>query len=120
MGTLRLAYPAFMGRQMLAWSRSWNLWMRRSSILCQLSFNAETDLDLLYVCIEPSLNSKEFFLKEGDRMGATPGYVERSRRGAAVCVETHRTKLSAMSVREATKKIVCSFRLVQSKNSAGG
>ncbi len=40
------------------------MWKRRSAILCQLKAKAETDLDLLYACIEPSLDSKEFFLRK--------------------------------------------------------
>ncbi len=65
-----------MKRKMLAWSRSKDLWKRRTAILCQLGFKAETDLELLYECIEPSLSSREFFFAEGDRLGI-----------AAVCVD---------------------------------
>ena len=51
-------------RAMLAWSRDADLWKRRSAILCQLRFKAKTDLELLYACIEPSLASREFFLRK--------------------------------------------------------
>ena len=40
------------------------MWKRRTSIICQLGFKKETDLELLYACIEPSLGSKEFFLQK--------------------------------------------------------
>ena len=48
----------------MSWSKSPDMWKRRTSILCQLGFKAETDLDLLYACIEPSLESQEFFLRK--------------------------------------------------------
>jgi 3-methyladenine DNA glycosylase AlkD len=46
---------ASMKRLLLNWARGNNLWKRRAAILCQLRFKRETDLDLLYACIEPSL-----------------------------------------------------------------
>src|SRR5580700_6366142 len=60
-GPILKDYPAPMRRKMLAWSKSSNLWKRRTAILCQLGFKEETDLKLLYACIEPSLASQEFF-----------------------------------------------------------
>src|SRR5688500_13185053 len=36
------------------WSRDENLWKRRVSIICQLGFKGDTDLGLLYDCIEPN------------------------------------------------------------------
>lgn len=63
-GGLLLAYPGEMRETMLAWSEDEDMWKRRVSILCQLKRRGETDLDLLYSCIEPSLDSKEFFLRK--------------------------------------------------------
>jgi 3-methyladenine DNA glycosylase AlkD len=63
-GPILRGYPTPMKRKMLAWSKSKNIWKRRTSILCQLEFKRNTDLDLLYACIEPSLDSKEFFLRK--------------------------------------------------------
>jgi len=57
-------YPKQMKPKMLNWGKSKNLWKRRASIICQLSFKEDTDLELLYACIEPSLTSKEFFLQK--------------------------------------------------------
>lgn len=56
--------PARMTPAMLAWSTDPDLWKRRSAILCQIKAKDRTDLDLLYACIEPSLDSKEFFLRK--------------------------------------------------------
>jgi 3-methyladenine DNA glycosylase AlkD len=51
-------------KQMLIWSRCDDLWKRRTSIICQVALKDRIDLALLYQCIEPSLDSKEFFLRK--------------------------------------------------------
>jgi 3-methyladenine DNA glycosylase AlkD len=61
-GPIVAAFPGPMKRLMREWSRSDNIWKRRTSILCQLRARKSTDLKLLYDCIEPSLGEKEFFL----------------------------------------------------------
>ena len=53
-----------MTETMLGWSRGDDLWKRRSAIICQIKAKAATDLDLLYACISPSLESKQFFLRK--------------------------------------------------------
>jgi 3-methyladenine DNA glycosylase AlkD len=64
LGTLLRRFPREMKREMRAWSRSDDLWKRRSAILCQLTFKKDTDLGLLYATIEPALASREFFLRK--------------------------------------------------------
>jgi len=64
LGALLKTYPAKMGKRMLQWSRSRDLWKRRSAIISQLHFKRQTDLGLLYACIEPALDSQEFFLQK--------------------------------------------------------
>ena len=56
--------PGPMRKAMRAWSRGEDMWKRRSAILCQITFREDTDLDLLFALIEPSLSSKEFFLRK--------------------------------------------------------
>ena len=89
---------------MLVWSKSDNVWKRRASILCQLGFKGDTDLDLLYACIEPSLDSNEFFLRKAigwalrQYARTDPGEVKRY-------VGRNESRLSRLSKREALKKI---------------
>jgi 3-methyladenine DNA glycosylase AlkD len=89
---------------MLAWSKSDDMWKRRTSIICQLGFKKNTDLDLLYACIEPSLDSKEFFLRKGigwalrQYAWTDPAEVKRY-------VRRHKDRLSSLSQREALKNI---------------
>jgi 3-methyladenine DNA glycosylase AlkD len=103
-GPILRRHPAAMKRKMLAWSRSGNLWKRRAAILCQLRFAAETDLKLLYACIEPSLGSREFFLQKAI------GWALRQHAWTEAAeikkyVRLNQARLSALSRREALKNI---------------
>jgi 3-methyladenine DNA glycosylase AlkD len=104
LGLLLRRYPGPMRRTMRAWSRSPNLWKRRSAILCQLDFKADTDLPLLYDCIEPSLSSREFFLRKAigwalrQHAWTDPEEVRRY-------VKAHGAVLSPLSRREALKNV---------------
>ena len=94
--------PKPMRRTMLEWSRDANMWKRRSAILCQLPFKAKTDLALLYACIEPSLASREFFLRKAIGW-ALRSYAWTDPAEVARWVEANRDRLSPLSVREALK-----------------
>jgi 3-methyladenine DNA glycosylase AlkD len=102
LGPLLARYPAVLRRTMLSWSRSRSLWKRRSAILCQLTFKKDTDLELLYACIAPSLTSPEFFLRKAigwalrQYAWTDPAEVRRY-------VRAHESALSPLSRREALK-----------------
>jgi 3-methyladenine DNA glycosylase AlkD len=89
---------------MLTWSRSANIWKRRTSIICQLGFKQDTDLELLYACIEPSLDSQEFFLRKAigwalrQHAWTDPAEVRDY-------VRRNRARLSSLSSREALKNL---------------
>jgi 3-methyladenine DNA glycosylase AlkD len=93
-----------MRRKMLSWSRSNNLWKRRTAIICQLGFKAETDLQLLYACIEPSMGSREFFLQKAIGW-ALRQYAWTDGAEIEKYVRLNRKRLSALSSREALKNI---------------
>lgn len=57
-------FPKQMKKEMRRWSTDDDMWKRRTSILAQITFKEDTDLDLLYACIRPSLASCEFFLRK--------------------------------------------------------
>jgi 3-methyladenine DNA glycosylase AlkD len=103
-GPILRNYPAAMQRKMLAWSKSKDLWKRRTAILCQLGFKAETDLELLYACIEPSLGSQEFFLQKAIGW-ALRQYAWTDPAEVKKYVRLNRARLSALSCREALKNI---------------
>jgi 3-methyladenine DNA glycosylase AlkD len=103
-GPILRDYPAPMRRKMLSWSKSNNLWKRRTAIICQLGFKAETDLELLYACIEPSLGSQEFFLQKAIGW-ALRQYAWTDGAEIRKYVRLNRTRLSPLSCREALKNI---------------
>lgn len=103
-GPILRDYPATMRRKMLSWSKSSNLWKRRTAIICQLGFKAETDLELLYACIEPSLGSREFFLQKAIGC-ALRQYAWTDGAEVKKYVRLNQARLSALSCREALKNI---------------
>jgi 3-methyladenine DNA glycosylase AlkD len=103
-GPILRDYPAPMRRKMLSWSQSSNMWKRRTAILCQLGFKAETDLELLYACIEPSLGSGEFFLRKAIGW-ALRQYAWTDGPEIKKYVRLNRARLSALSCREALKNV---------------
>jgi 3-methyladenine DNA glycosylase AlkD len=86
------------------WAVSEDLWKRRSAILSQLNFKGETDLDLLYDCIRPSLGSPEFFLRKGIGW-ALRHYARTDPKEVARYVRLHEVQLSPLTKREALKHI---------------
>ena len=93
-----------MTKAMLAWSTDDNVWKRRSSIICQLHAKAATDLELLYACIEPSIESKEFFLRKAIGW-ALRQYARTDPAEVRRYVARNEHRLSALSRREALKHI---------------
>ena len=93
-----------MTKAMLSWSTGADMWKRRSAILCQLRAKAATDLDLLYACIEPSLESKEFFLRKAIGW-ALRQYVRTDPAEVHRYVTRNEARLSGLSRREALKHI---------------
>ena len=97
-------FPRRMKKEMLRWSEDEDLWKRRSAILSQITFKKDTDLDLLYACIEPSLSSKEFFLRKAIGW-ALRQYAWTNPREVERYVKAHERELSPLSKREALKNL---------------
>lgn len=57
-------FPEVRGVYLTKWRRSENFWLRRTSILFQLNYKAETDFGLLCEIIRENLGSKEFFINK--------------------------------------------------------
>jgi len=104
-----------MGALMRRWARGRDMWKRRAALLCQIRFKKDTDLDLLYACIEPNLDdpdsppdtvrsrmARQFFIRKAigwslrQYAWVNPHEVRRY-------VKTHRARLSPLTVREALK-----------------
>jgi 3-methyladenine DNA glycosylase AlkD len=104
LGPILRDHPTSMRRRMLTWSKCNDLWKRRSSILCQLALKENSDVQLLYACIEPSLESREFFLQKAIGW-ALRQYARTDPAEIVRYVRTNRSKLSALSRREALKHL---------------
>ena len=95
-------YPSEMSGHMRSWSNDDDMWKRRSSIICQINRKDETDLGLLFDCIEPNLSHTDFFIRKGI------GWALRSLAWTDLptvedYVARNRDRISALSAREALK-----------------
>lgn len=103
-GELLRRYPKHMRPLMRRWSTDRDLWKRRVSIICQLKFKQDTDLELLYANIEPNLGDRDFFIRKAigwalrQYAWTDPGEVARY-------VRSNDSRLSGLSKREAMKNI---------------
>ena len=98
------AEPDAMGVVLRDWARDDDMWVRRTSIICQLQAKQETDLTLLYDCFEPSIASKEFFLRKAIGW-ALRQYARTDPQEVARYVAASASRLSPLSRREALKHI---------------
>ena len=103
-GELLRSHPKEIRPLMRAWSRDANLWKRRVSIICQLSFKRDTDLKLLYSNIEPNLPDRDFFIRKAIGW-ALRQYAWTDPKEVARYVREHEAQLSGLSRREALKNI---------------
>ena len=84
------------------WCASDNIWLQRTAIIIQLKYKADTDADLLFELILQRAASKEFFVRKGAGW-ALREYAKVAPEAVIGFVETHRSRLSPLTVREALK-----------------
>jgi 3-methyladenine DNA glycosylase AlkD len=104
LGDILRAQPAPMARTMRRWAGDADMWKRRAAILCQLRFKRDTDLKLLYDCLEPNLADREFFIRKAVGW-ALRQYAWTDPREVRRYVKANRSRLSALSVKEALKNV---------------
>ena len=103
-GELLRSHPEQVGPLMRAWSADKDLWKRRVSIICQISFKKDTDLGLLYANIEPNLPEKNFFIRKAIGW-ALRAYAWTDAVEIARYVAANEPRLSGLSRREALKNV---------------
>ncbi len=103
-GDLLRGHPAELRPLMRQWSTDPNLWKRRVSIICQLGFKRDTDLELLYGNIEPNLADRDFFIRKAIGW-ALRQYAWTDPEEVTRYVREHDSRLSGLSKREALKNI---------------
>ena len=102
MGLLLASYPADIRPVLLSWAGDTDIWRRRTAILAQLRFKAETDAEFLFAVIEPSIGEKEFFLRKAIGW-ALREYSKTCPEVVAGYVDVNHHRLSPLSRREALK-----------------
>ena len=103
-GNLLRAHPEQIGPAMRKWSTDKDMWKRRVSIICQISFKKDTDLDLLYANIEPNLADRSFFIRKAIGW-ALRSYAWTNPEEVARYVAANEARLSGLSKREALKNV---------------
>ena len=103
-GDVLRRHPRQMRPLMRRWSTDSDLWKRRVSILCQLRFKHDTDLELLYANIEPNLADRDFFIRKAIGW-ALRQYAWTDPDEVLRYVRQHESQLSGLSKREALKNI---------------
>lgn len=103
-GGLLQRYPHEMTPVLRDWAAGDDIWKRRASILAQLGFKGNTDCELLYDCIRPSLGRPEFFLRKGIGW-ALRQYARTDAAEVLRYVRRHEKLLSPLSRREALKNV---------------
>ena len=104
LGELLRRFPKPMAATMRRWARSGDLWKRRSAILCQNAFKADTDRTLLYDCIEHAIGGREFFLCKAIGW-ALREYAKTDPDGVRRFVRRNEMRLSPLSRREALRNL---------------
>jgi 3-methyladenine DNA glycosylase AlkD len=103
LGDLLLTEPRRTAALLKRWSTDRDIWRRRSALIAQLRLKQRTDEKLLFELIEPSLDSREFFLRKAIGW-ALREHSKTSPARVARYVEKE-SRLSPLSRREALKVI---------------
>ena len=85
------------------WATDDDQWVRRTSVICQLTFKEETDLELLRYAIDSNIDDPSFWLRKAicwaaPRPRPDPEWVLAE-------VGRHGDRMSGLSRREATKHL---------------
>ncbi len=103
-GTVLLAHRESEQSRMRAWAVDQHLWVRRSAILCQLTFGARTDRTLLVDTIQPNLADRDFFIRKAIGW-ALRQYAREQPDWVRAVVAGWDDRLSGLSRREALKHL---------------
>lgn len=86
------------------WMNSENMWLQRVCIIFQLEYKSETDFDLLSKYILQLADSKEFFIRKAQGW-ALRQFSKLEPEVVSRFLSRHGSKLSGLTVREASKYI---------------
>ena len=89
---------------MESWTTSNDMWLARTSIICQLRHKAETDTELLDSACTRNLESTEFFIRKAIGW-ALREYAKTDPAWVIGYVERHEDEMSGLTYREAMKHL---------------
>lgn len=101
-GSVLLAHRGEIESLVHSWILDDDMWLRRTSIICQLKHKANTDTELLDDACTQNLADREFFIRKAigwalrEHSKTDPVWVQDY-------VDRHRDELSGLSLREASK-----------------
>ncbi len=101
---LVLDFPTEVWPTVDAWNEHDDMWLRRSSIICQIGAKERTDATRLFQFCERRLHEAEFFIRKAVGW-ALREYAKTDPDAVARFVIEHREGMSGLSFREATKHI---------------
>jgi len=99
-GAVFSRFPVEARETLEGWRKSDNFWLRRTTILFQLGYKADTDEDLLWEVIDENIGDEEFFIQKAIGW-ALREYSKTNPKAVVSYVE--RNKLASLSQREALK-----------------
>jgi 3-methyladenine DNA glycosylase AlkD len=88
-----------------AWESDEDMWLRRTSIICQIGHKAETDSDQLAEACTSNLEDTEFFIRKAIGWGLRE-YAKTDPDWVRAYVGAHRDEMSGLSYREAMKHLL--------------
>jgi len=102
-GPLVAAHPVLVST-MDAWIEDENLWLVRTAILHQLQYKQRTDADRLFRYCARQAGHRDFFVRKAIGW-ALRQYARTDPDAVRFFVDAHRTELSPLSIREATRHL---------------
>lgn len=103
-GRTLLDYRAEVSPIVETWITDEDMWLRRTSIICQLRHKAATDRDLLCRACIANMPDTEFFIRKAIGW-ALREYAKTDPAWVSAFVEQHNESMSGLSMREATKHL---------------
>ena len=101
---LVLTYPGETWPTVDRWNEDEDLWLRRTSIICQVGAKERTDQGRLFRFCEARMGEKDFFIRKAIGW-ALREYAKTRPEEVAAFVASHRDDMAGLSLREATKHI---------------
>lgn len=101
---LVINYPEEIWPEVDQWIHDDVMWLRRAAIICQVGAKDHTDSERLFSFCEARAHETEFFIRKAIGW-ALREYAKTDPEAVAEFVESHRSELSGLSFREATKHI---------------